>query len=338
MVQFGLAFDFRNPAQWRVPWDILYRRTLDHISYAEELGFDTVWLTEHHFVDDGYSPSAMPIAAAVATRTKRVQIGTLVLLLPLHNAVRLAEEAATVDILSGGRLLLGVGQGYRSSEFEGLGIPIKERLPRFLENLEVLRLAWEEPSVTFHGRYYHLDNISITPPPLQKPRPQIWLGANTEAGTRRAARIGDGFLGANKLPMMKVYRDALREFKGPDAVPKISRTVIMYVAEDPDREWFHVKDHFLYRHRLYFQWLTEAGLTNPQWTSMGDITDPNKLRELDPTIICDVETAIKLVREYLQVEGVTELSFLMEPPGANPQLTIRSMELFSQKVMPHFQD
>ena len=72
MVQFGLAFDFRNPAQWRVPWDILYRRTLDHISYAEELGFDTVWLTEHHFVDDGYSPSAMPIAAAVATRTKRV--------------------------------------------------------------------------------------------------------------------------------------------------------------------------------------------------------------------------------------------------------------------------
>lgn len=335
MVQFGLAFDFRNPARWRVPWDTFYQRTLDQIVYAEQLGFDSIWLTEHHFVDDGYSPSPMTIAAAVAVLTKRVLIGTVVLLLPFYNPIRLAEDAATVDILSGGRFLLGVGQGYRPAEFTPFGIPMQERLGRYLEGLEVIRQAWEQPSVTFHGRYYNLDNVSISPSPVQKPRPEIWMGANVEKAARRVARLGDGFLGANKPHLMEVYRQAVKEFNGPNAKPKISRLVVMNVADDPDREWYHLKEHFLYRHQLYCQWLTEAGLTNPQWTSMGEVTHPDQLRKADPTIISDVDTSIKLVKSYLE-EGIVDLSFLMELPGADPDRTARSMELFTQKVMPHF--
>ena len=124
----------------------------------------------------------MPIAAAVAARTHRVRIGTQVLLLPLYNAVRLAEDAATVDAISGGRLIFGAGLGYRAEEFEALGIPMRERLPRFLETLEVIRRAWEEPSLTFHGRFYDLDNVTVTPKPVQKPRPEIWIGASNEHG------------------------------------------------------------------------------------------------------------------------------------------------------------
>lgn len=336
MVQFGLAFDFRNPAQWRVPWDTLYRNGLDQIAYAEELGFDYVWLGEHHFTEDGRSPAGLTVAAAVAARTKRIRIGTMVLLLPLWNAVRVAEDAATVDLISGGRLVLGVGQGYRRVEFEGLGIPLHERLPRFLEGFEVIRRAWENPSVTFHGRFYHMDDVKVTPPPLQKPRPEIWFGASTEGAARRTARLADGFMAANKLRLMQVYRDALREFRGSQAKPRISRTVVMYVAEDPDREWAHLKGQFLYRHQQYYRWLTEAGLTNPQWTPLGDIRDADQLRKLDPIFFCDVDAAVRLVRSYLQEEGVVELSFLMGVPGADPARVVRSMELFARKVMPHF--
>lgn len=336
MARFGLVFDFRNPARWRLPWDTLYGQALDRIAYAEDLGFEYIWLTEHHFVDDGYAPSAMPIAAAVAARTHRVRIGTQVLLLPLYNAVRLAEDAATVDAISGGRLIFGAGLGYRAEEFEALGIPMRERLPRFLETLEVIRRAWEEPSLTFHGRFYDLDNVTVTPKPVQKPRPEIWIGASNEHGARRAAELGDGFLGVNKVHLIDVYRRRLAELKGPEAKPKVSKLAVMYVAEDPDRAWHELKDHFFYRHELYFQWLTEAGLTNPQYTPMGEITDADGLREADPTIICDVETCAELVEGYLDEEGITDLALFMELPGADHGRIVESMELFARKVMPRF--
>ena len=106
----------------------VYRGELDLITDAEELGFDTIWLTEHNFADDGYSPSIIPLAAATAARTERVRIGFTLLLLPLHNAIRVAEDIATLDVLSGGRIDVGLGQGYARHEFAGYGVDRSERL------------------------------------------------------------------------------------------------------------------------------------------------------------------------------------------------------------------
>jgi alkanesulfonate monooxygenase SsuD/methylene tetrahydromethanopterin reductase-like flavin-dependent oxidoreductase (luciferase family) len=143
-MDFGLLFAFRNPPPVQVPFAELYGKQFDLAVLAEDLGYDTIWLTEHHFIDDGYSPSLLPIAAAVAARTRRIRIGTFVILLPLHNALRIAEDAATVDIISNGRFDLGVGQGYRIPEFVGFDIPRRERGARLQEGAEVIRRAWTE--------------------------------------------------------------------------------------------------------------------------------------------------------------------------------------------------
>src|SRR5438270_6554721 len=120
-IRFGLWYDFRNPAQWRQPSDRLYREILDQIAWGENNGFDDVWLSEHHFIEDGYLSSILPVAAAIAARTNRIRIVSGVLLVPFHNPMRLAEGIATVDVISGGRFELGAGLGFKREEFEGFG-------------------------------------------------------------------------------------------------------------------------------------------------------------------------------------------------------------------------
>ena len=122
-VRFGLWYDFRNPEPWRQPFEQLYRATLEQITWAESLGYGSVWLSEHHFTDDGYTPSPLVIAAAIGAQTRQLQIGTNLLLLPLHHPLRVAEDAGTLAILTRGRFTLGLGLGYRAEEFTALVAP-----------------------------------------------------------------------------------------------------------------------------------------------------------------------------------------------------------------------
>jgi alkanesulfonate monooxygenase SsuD/methylene tetrahydromethanopterin reductase-like flavin-dependent oxidoreductase (luciferase family) len=135
-IRFGLWYDFRNQSQWHQSPDQLYAATLDQIAWGDNHEFDDVWLSEHHFIEDGYLPSSLPVAAAIAARTKRIRIASGVLLMPFHNPVRLAEDIAVVDVISGGRFELGVGVGFKHEEFEGFGVPFKERRARTNQSVE----------------------------------------------------------------------------------------------------------------------------------------------------------------------------------------------------------
>jgi alkanesulfonate monooxygenase SsuD/methylene tetrahydromethanopterin reductase-like flavin-dependent oxidoreductase (luciferase family) len=159
---------------------------------AEELGFDSVWLTEHHFAADGYLPSVLPIAAAVAARTRRITIGTAAILAPFHHPLRLAEDAAVVDQLSGGRLILGLALGWREEEFRGFRIQMSERAGRLEETVAVLRLAWSGARFSFTGRHFEFDRVRVTPSPAHPIR--IWIGAGSPRSIERAAVIGDGYV------------------------------------------------------------------------------------------------------------------------------------------------
>ena len=209
-MRFGFMMPFQNPPRWARPYPELYREYIEQTVFAEELGYDTIWLTEHHFDDDGWSPSLLPLAAGIATRTSRIRIGTFILILPFQHALRVAEDAATVDILSNGRLDLGVGKGYRVKEFTGFGIPRDQREALLEEGLEVIRRAWTEESFSFEGKFYQLRDVRLSPRPVQQPHPPVWIGARGKKSVERAARLGCHLMGTGEFELQQFYDHALK--------------------------------------------------------------------------------------------------------------------------------
>ena len=192
-VKVGYQLDFRNPPGSTLSFRDLYRESFAQVEAAERLGFDSIWLTEHHFTDDGYLPALMPAAAAIAARTTRVTIGTYVLLAPFLHPLKLAEDAAFVDVVSGGRLRLGIGLGYRAEEFEGFGVPRAQRLGRTLETIEILKLAWTGERFSFDGKYFKFRDVRVLPQPVSRPHPELLWGAGAAKSIRRAAALDLGF-------------------------------------------------------------------------------------------------------------------------------------------------
>jgi probable F420-dependent oxidoreductase len=172
-----------------------YQGFIDYVVEAERLGFHGVFLVEHHFTGQGQVSASMTLLAYLAARTSRIRLGTAVVVLPWHNPVLVAEQAATLDLLSGGRLDLGVGKGYRRAEFAGFCMPMEEAQERFDEAIEVIRRAWtSEGRFSHHGRRWRFEDIVVEPEPVQRPHPPLWLAAGSEGSIRRAAREGYNLL------------------------------------------------------------------------------------------------------------------------------------------------
>ena len=166
----------------------------DYIEYnveAEALGYDSTFVVEHHFTGFGQVSASLNLLTWVAARTKTLRLGTAVIVLPWHNPVLLAEQAATIDLLSGGRLDFGVGKGYRHNEFASFCIPMEEADERFEEGLALVLKSWtSEERFSHHGKYWHFENIIVEPPTQQKPHPPIWMAAGSPDSIRKVARRG----------------------------------------------------------------------------------------------------------------------------------------------------
>ncbi|MCC6435617.1 MAG: LLM class flavin-dependent oxidoreductase [Acidimicrobiales bacterium] len=331
-LNMGAMFSFRNPARWRRPFPDVYRDELDLIVEAERLGFDTIWLTEHHFADDGYSPSIVTIAAAVAARTERVRIGFNLLLLPLHNAIELAEDIATLDVLSNGRIDVGLGQGYALHEFAGFGIPLEERLSRFIEGLDILSGMWQQDPFSYEGRHYRVSEARLSPRPVQQPTPPIWIGATSSAGIRRAGRRGAHLLGISSPKLQREYEQARTEAgHDPDAA-KALQLHWTHVADDDDTAWAEATPHFHHLLTVYAGWLQGSG----NKAADAGIPPEDQLRGrrvmFDPVFGSPATVAGRLQASMDSIR-TTHLALGMLP-GMDPAVSRRSLERFAREVAP----
>jgi alkanesulfonate monooxygenase SsuD/methylene tetrahydromethanopterin reductase-like flavin-dependent oxidoreductase (luciferase family) len=257
------------------------------------------------------------------------------MLLPFHNPVRLAEDAAVVDILSNGRLDLGLAAGYRPAEFAGFGIPRTERAARMDEGLSILKQALTGEAFEHHGHFYDFGPARVVPPPVQRPVP-LWLGGRSPAAMQRAARNGchlqlADFILEHALSDYAHYQEALQAVGADPSRYAVAAVATAFLDEDRDRAWETAAEHLLYQQNLYQQWFTEAS------DRLGDRYEPmvaaSQLKR-GSYLIGDPDDVLQQVRDYHRQVPFTHLSIWMLLPGMRLGPALRSLELFCRRVMP----
>lgn len=326
-VRFGLWYDFRNPGPDAPPFEDFYEAVLDQIVAGEQMGFDSVWLTEHHFVDDGYTPSPLVLAAAIGARTRRMRIGTNLIILPLHDPVRIAEDAATLAILTRGRFDLGVAIGYREEEFEAFGRNLRHRPSLIEEAVEVIRRAWRGDALNFQGKRFSYGDVRVKPQAAQPPR--LFIGGMAEPAIERVARIGDGLLSTGGIGH-DLYLDALRRQGRDPASGRIVAGNWAIIAEDPEAEAERLAPYILHQSNQYIRW---GAFGPPESTpEFGDAATAveNGLYELW-TADEAVRHLSAMLEQYPQIEDV---HFWAQFPGEPVESGQRRMEYIADKVLP----
>jgi probable F420-dependent oxidoreductase len=315
-----------------------YRGAVELARLAETLRFDSVWVSEHHGASDGYLPSLLPILGGLATATDRLLLGTGVILTPFHHPLRLAEDAAVVDQLSGGRLILGLGLGWREEEFRMFDVPVRERVGRTVETVDILRKAFSGERFSHQGKAYQFDRIKVTPPPAREGGPPIYLGGFVEAAVRRAGRLGDGYIrsrgGLDSAKEALVWfeqgaRDAGRD---PDALGW-AQLQNAFVWEDGDA-WEVVRPGVAHQLGVYEGW--RVGTDTPEHEELRvEPPDEETLRKLTPA--GDRHHVIRALRPLVDTFAQREefhLVVRLHYPGMDLDTAARSVELFGAEVLP----
>ena len=318
-MRVGLYFDLRNPQRWRQDPASLHAFTLELCEEADRLGIDSLWFTEHHKFDDGYLSQPLTFAAAVAARTTRARLGTAVLVAPLHHPVRLAEEAALVDLISDGRLDVGLGAGYRKPEYDLYGASMDRRYAQTDAQVGALRALWADGGVT--------------PQPVQDPVP-LWLGYLGPQGAGRAGRLGTGLLTAN-AEMWPHYRAALVEAGHDPSTGRMAGGIQGWVSDDPERDWGFVSEHLEYQVNSYRRHMVE-GTGEP----VPRPVDVEKLRGREPRTSIDyffLETPDRMaerVRAYTAGAPVETVFFWASIGGMSQERARDQVQLVCNKLAP----
>jgi alkanesulfonate monooxygenase SsuD/methylene tetrahydromethanopterin reductase-like flavin-dependent oxidoreductase (luciferase family) len=352
-MKFGMYYFLQRPAGTREA-DIV-RTEVDQMVYAEMLGYNSVWLTEHHFADYGLSSAPSVLASAVLSRTTTLEVGLAVYVLPFHDPIRFAEEMATLDIIGRGRFTVGIGRGNRPTEFVGYRIPQKESRTRLQEAMEIALQAWTQAEVDFDGTHWQIHGIPVHPKPETQPHPPIAVAVTSEDSIRWAAQKGYRMLNSGlhtelrrNLESLRVYREELDRHHSSDKIAELLKlwtvTKHVYVAPTDAQAEAEAKDA-----ELWFLDSMARSMSADRWTELDPEIRAGAERFIQnirsqsweqllagPLVVGSPETVKRKV-QALADAGVGEMVCWMNFGGISDLKTRQSMELFACEVIPSFQ-
>src|SRR5438270_5205578 len=318
-MRYGVLFSCQDPPGSPIGHPAVYAAALEQTVAAERQGYDWVNITEHHVAADGYLPAIMPLLAAMAARTERIRLSTGMLILTLHNPIRIAEEAAVVDILCGGRLTLGVAAGYREVEFAAMQVDYRTRGQRFRESLEILKLAWSGEPFSYGGQIFTIPEVVVRPRPVQRPGIPLWLGGTTEVALRRVVRHGAPcFPGATDdfgvvAARMASY-DRLRDELGPAGPRELVLPRLAMIADSTEEARRRALPGIRAMFETYQSWGLPVDFTQA-------LRDWSLLDEL--VIVGDPERCREAVERYAAL-GTTDLMLQFAMPTIAPEIAADS--------------
>ncbi len=312
-----------------------YTEALEEVTKAEELGFDSVWMEEHHSVTNHYWPSPLVVLAGFATRTSRLTLGTDILVAAFHNPVRLAEDAAVLDVMSGGRFTLGIAIGYKPDEFSLYGVELEKRGARFEEQLAIIKGLWTQERISFKGAYYTVDG-RLEPKPVTKPHPPIWIGGWGDITLRRAATLADNWIPGPTADLKRLlagkkrFLDNRRAAGRSQPITEWPLTRDLIIA-DTDRKARELAEaHIMIAYRKEY-----AGGWRHPFIDASIATDLDRLME-DRFIIGGPDQCVRKIRRFVEEYGMTHLICRTFFPGMPHEQIMRELELIAREVAPAF--
>ena len=288
---------------------------------ADRLGFARLFMVEHHFTGQGQVSASMTVLAYLAARTRKIRLGTAVVVLPWHNPVLIAEQVATLDLLTGGRVDFGVGKGYRKAEFDGFCIPMAEATERFDEAMEIIRKAWTaDGRFSHHGKRWHYENVLVEPEPLQRPHPPLWLAAGSHDSIRRAAREGYNLL-LDQLAQVEQIVQRIALFREECARVGRAYDPAMVATARPLQMIHHESERaqaYETRRRVL--------------ATIGDLARdklPDRIEDDTAPLLGTPEEVIARLKE-LEAGGATNILLV------DPNASVANLRAFAREVMPAF--
>lgn len=349
-MKLGMLHLFENPVG-KTEHQIV-KEQMDLMYEAESLGFDSVWPAEHHFSEYGYCASPQVSLAAVAARTKRIRLGTGVVVLPFHNPIRVAEDFAFLDLMSDGRVDLGVGRGYQPLEFRGFGLEGRQADSReiFDEAVRLVRQCWTDERVTFKGKYYRVEDLNVRPKPLQQPHPPIYMACLSPGTFALAGRYGFNVLMSGAFGLspegakqgIADYR-AARKAAGLDPMAgQIALLLKLYVADSMDAAQRDFAGPVTWYYRTVAKYLAPPAGEAPvksyeMYSASRHAAETLSFEQLSdsPLMVCgDVDHCVEKLRSVTAEYGFNEMLCWTRIGGLETRKVLRAMELMSGEVMP----
>jgi luciferase family oxidoreductase group 1 len=341
MMHFGTFLLMQSPSACSS--QEVYARALEQAQSAEELGFRNLWLAEHHFSTYGYVGRPVQLATFIAAKTRRLRVGTAVIVVPLHHPLVIAEEIAMLDLLAEGRVDIGLGRGYQYYEFERLGLDMNSARPRWDESIDIILKALEGKPFSYHGTHFQIPETTIFPQPIQRPHPPIWVTAQSpesvEATVRRGFNLLTGGFGVpvERMAQFRQLFDRLVDEVKPATMPEVGVQRAVYVTDSVEdaraaaeqARWNMRVTLSLRNHYERVENGHAIPVAAPEEPDTDDLLD----RFL---VIGTPETVVRQIERLQEAVGISHFNCSFWFGDIDQASVLKSMRLFADKVMPAF--